>query len=129
MAEMSVSDDHHWNHLQAKTDLAAEKILTESVVSGNMDNAISTSDKEPEPDSEHLAPSISGAIETFMSKNSGKELSDKQVMYKLHKAVSDQVSDDLMFPSAQDITAAVPESVIPDQVLEKHIPEEQDENQ
>ena len=64
-----------------------------------------------------------------MSKNKDKELSDKQVMYKLHKAVSDQVPDEVMFPTANEIKDAVPESVIPDSVLEKHIPEEQEERE
>ena len=52
-----------------------------------------------------------------MSKNKDKELSDKQVMYKLHKAVSDQVPDEVMFPTANEIKDAVPESVIPDSVV------------
>lgn len=42
-------------------------------------------------------------------------------MYKLHKEVSDQVPDDLMFPTAQEITKAIPEPVIPDYVLEKKL--------
>lgn len=107
MAEMTSSDSHHWSHLQVKTDLAAEKILNESIVSGNFDNAVSTemsTEKQPEAEPEQLAPSISGAIESFMSKNKDKELSDKQITYKLHKAVSDQVSDDVMFPTASEIT-------------------------
>ena len=48
-------------------------------------------------------------------------------MYKLHKAVSDQVPDDVMFPTASEITNALPESSIPDSVLEKHMPEDQDD--
>jgi hypothetical protein len=63
-----------------------------------------------------------------MSKNKDKELSDKQVMYKLHKAVSDQVPDEVMFPTANEIRDAVPESVIPESVVEKHMPEDQDES-
>jgi hypothetical protein len=121
MAEMSASDSKHWSHLQAKTDLAAEKILTESALSGSLSNL--EGEKEPEPEKEKLGPSISGAIEAFMSKNKGKELSDKQVMYKLHKEVSDQVSDDIMFPSANDITQAIPEPVIQSYVVEKKVAE------
>ena len=74
MAEMSTSDDHHWSHLTAKTEQAAEKILTEGAISGTLDT---TPEPEKEPESPKLAPSISGAIESFMSKNKDKELSDK----------------------------------------------------
>ena len=125
MAEMSTSDDHHWSHLEAITDHVSEKTLKES--SWNFENA--AQEVEQPADDSHLAPSISGAIEQFMSKNKDKELSDKQVMYKLHKAVSDQVPDEVMFPTANEIKDAVPESVIPDSVVEKHIPEEQEESQ
>ena len=123
---MSTSDDHHWSHLEAITDHVSEKTLKES--SWNFDNA-ETPETETTQEITHLAPSISGAIEQFMSKNKDKELSDKQVMYKLHKAVSDQVPDEVMFPTANEIKDAVPESVIPDSVVEKHIPEEQEESQ
>jgi hypothetical protein len=81
MAEMTPSDRHHWSHLQAKTDLTAEKILNESIISGNFDNAVATemaTEKSNEEDeSNKLGPSISGAIEAFMSKNKNKDLSDK----------------------------------------------------
>jgi hypothetical protein len=116
MAELSQAESKHWAHLQAKTDLAAEKILTESALSGSLE-ASCEPEKEAEPVS--LGPSISGAIESFVQKNKGRELSDKQVMYKLHKEVSDQVADDIMFPSPTDITQAIPETVIPNYIVEK----------
>ena len=82
MAEMTPSDAHHWSHLQAKTDLAAEKILNESIISGNFDNAVATEMAQEKPAAEDeeptkLGPSISGAIESFINKNKNKELSDK----------------------------------------------------
>ena len=44
MAEMSSSDNHHWSHLEGKTDQAAE-----SIVSGNFDNALATEMAQEKP--------------------------------------------------------------------------------
>lgn len=40
-------------------------------------------------------------------------------MYKLHKEVSDQVSDEIMFPTASEIAKALPEPVIPEYIVDK----------
>jgi hypothetical protein len=95
MAEMTQQDNKHWSHLQTKTDLAAEKILTESITSGNFDNALATElateQPAPEPEPTKLGPSISGAIEAFITQKGDEEMSYKQTMYNLHKEVYEQV--------------------------------------
>ena len=72
IAQMTPSD----SHLKAKTDLTAEKIPNES---GNFENVATDFSENPddEEESTKLGPSISGAIENFISKNKNKDLSDK----------------------------------------------------
>jgi hypothetical protein len=94
MAEMSAWDGMPWSNVWAKTDLAAEKMLTESITSGHLETlvtgelACAQAAEEPKK----LGPSISGAIEAFVTQTGHQQLSDKQIKYKLHRLIEDQSS-------------------------------------